>query len=147
MAKRIPASMRTREALSALIEGRLASPAGRSELVELATRLIVEETEVGGCTFKPGEMVMLPFPSANRDPAVFPDPDRLDLERTPNPHLAFGHGVHFCLGASLARLEAEVAFSKLFARFSKLEQVGDPPRMRPGLVFHGLESLSLRLGA
>ena len=61
-------------------------------------RLIVEETEVGGCTFKAGEMVMLPFPAANRDPEVFPDADKVILDRVENRHMAFGVGIHRCLG-------------------------------------------------
>jgi cytochrome P450 len=113
--------------------------------VQITSRRPLEDVEIAGQRFARGEEIAVSLGASNRDPAVFAEPDRLDLARAPNPHLAFGHGVHFCLGASLARLEAEVAFTRLFARFSKIEQVGDPPRMRPGLVFHGLESLSLRL--
>jgi hypothetical protein len=114
--------------------------------VQATSRRPLEDVELAGQRFARGEEIAVSLGAANRDPAVFAEPDRLDLARAPNPHLAFGHGIHFCLGASLARLEAEVSFSKLLARFSKLEQTGEPPRMRPGLVFHGLQSLSLRLG-
>jgi cytochrome P450 len=113
--------------------------------VQATSRRPLEDVEIAGQRFARGEELVVSLGAANRDPAVFADPDRLDLERAPNPHLGFGHGIHFCLGASLARLEAEVAFAKLLARFSKLERVGEPPRVRPGLVFHGLEALPLRL--
>ena len=76
-------------------------------------RLVVKEAEVGGCTFQPGQMVMLPFPSANRDPEAFPDPDKVILDRAENRHLAFGIGIHRCLGSNLARMELRVALDGL----------------------------------
>ena len=68
---------------------------------------------------------MLLLASANRDPAQFADPDRLDLARNPNPHLAFGHGIHFCLGAPLARLELKSVFSQLIPRFPDMRLTVD----------------------
>jgi cytochrome P450 len=85
--------------------------------------------------------------SANRDPSRFGDPDRLDLGRDSSGHLAFGHGIHYCLGAPLARLEAEIAFSHLLARFGsiRLAVPAESLRWRPSTLIHGLESLPVRL--
>jgi cytochrome P450 len=93
-------------------------------------RVVAEPTELGGCTMLPGEAVFLTILAANRDPRVFAEADRLVLDRTPNPHLSFGHGVHFCLGASLARLEARIALPRLMARFPGLRPAG-PPTWKP----------------
>jgi cytochrome P450 PksS len=83
--------------------------------------------------------------SANRDPSQFKDPDTLDLARTPNKHLSFGLGGHFCLGAPLARLEGRIAFSALLRRLPRLalEDPDRPARWRRGMVFRGLESLPM----
>ena len=80
-------------------------------------RVIVEETEVGGCPVKPGEMVMLAYGAANRDPAVFPDPDRVIIDRGENRHAAFGLGIHRCVGAHLARMELRVAVEEWLRAF------------------------------
>lgn len=79
-------------------------------------RVVKEETEVAGCPFKAGEMVMLPFPSANRDPSVFPDPDKVIIDRAENRHMAFGIGIHRCLGSNLARMELRVALEEWLRR-------------------------------
>src|SRR5262249_29181998 len=73
-------------------------------------------------TIREGAKVVVFFPSANRDEDVFPDPDRFDIERTPNHHLAFGHGTHFCLGAPLARMESRAVFREVLSRFSTIER-------------------------
>jgi cytochrome P450 len=88
-------------------------------------RLIVEDAEIGGCTFKAGQMVMLPFPSANRDPEVFPDPDRVILDRAENRHMAFGVGIHRCLGSNLARMELRVALEEWLRRIPRFT-LADP---------------------
>jgi cytochrome P450 len=94
-----------------------------------------------------GEQVLIAISSADRDPAQFPDPDRLDLGRDTSGHVAFGHGIHYCLGAPLARMEAEVALGALLARFPEIS-LAVPPRelrWRPVSLMNGLESLPVRL--
>lgn len=79
-------------------------------------REVVKEAEIGGCAFKPGEMVLLSFPAANRDPAVFSDADKVMIDRTENRHTAFGLGIHRCLGSNLARMELRVALEEWLGR-------------------------------
>jgi cytochrome P450 len=79
-------------------------------------RKVVQDVELGGTQLKSDEFLMVLFASANRDERQFPEPDRFDIHRDTQGHVAFGHGIHFCLGASLARLEARIAFESLFAR-------------------------------
>ncbi|HZO25947.1 MAG TPA: cytochrome P450 [Chloroflexota bacterium] len=88
-------------------------------------RVVVEDTEVAGCPVKAGQMVMLPFPSANRDPEVFPDADKVILDRAENRHLAFGIGIHRCLGSNLARMELGVALEEWLRRIPNFE-LADP---------------------
>jgi cytochrome P450 len=85
--------------------------------------------------------------SANRDPARFTDPDRLDVSRDAGGHVGFGHGIHYCLGAPLARIEGEVAFRALISRFPALSLAAEPAtlRWRPSSLIHGLETLPVRL--
>ena len=80
---------------------------------------------------------------ANRDPAVFTEPERFDIARDPNPHLAFGAGIHYCLGAPLARLEGEIAVQRLLARYPALALADESPRWRPWINLRGLEALTL----
>ena len=110
-------------------------------------RFTTEDVPVGDVVIPAGEWVFPATSSANRDPAQFPDPDRLDLDRDTSGHLAFGHGIHYCLGAPLARMEAEVALGALLARFPEIS-LARPPRelrLRPVSVMNGLESLPVRL--
>lgn len=90
-------------------------------------RQATRDTERGGCPIKAEEMVLIPFPSANRDPEAFPDPDTFDVERSPNKHVAFGLGVHRCLGVNLARLELSIALEELLARIPqwRLDPAGE----------------------
>jgi cytochrome P450 len=87
--------------------------------------------------------VLLPIGCANRDPAVFPDPERLDVGRADARHVSFGYGIHFCLGAGLARLEAQLAIGGLLARAPRLEPACDDARLawRPGWLLRGLTAL------
>jgi unspecific monooxygenase len=80
--------------------------------------------------------------AANRDPARFPDPDLFDPSRSPNPHVSFGAGIHFCIGAPLARLEMEIALPLLFERLPNLA-LASPPNYRNAYHFHGLERLNV----
>jgi cytochrome P450 family 142 subfamily A polypeptide 1 len=91
------------------------------------SRTVVTDVTVAGEHLRAGDQIMLMYPSANRDDAVFADPFRFDVTRQPNPHLAFGFGPHFCLGASLARLELKVMFERVLARLPNLELATDDP--------------------
>lgn len=117
--------------------------------VERSTfRYTTEAVDVGGVTIPPQSVVCVVLAAADRDPGCFPDPDRLDLARTPNHHLAFGHGIHFCLGAPLARLEGQVAIGSLIAHFPRLELACPVDRLRfraAGHLIRGLEALPVRL--
>jgi cytochrome P450 len=110
-------------------------------------RFTLEPTEIAGVTIPAREWVLCVTSSANHDPARFADPERLDLSRDAGGHLAFGHGIHFCLGAPLARLEGEIAFGSLLARFPALSLAvpASSLRWRPSSLIHGLESLPVRL--
>ncbi|MGK5629354.1 cytochrome P450 family protein [Streptomyces sp. URMC 123] len=106
-------------------------------------RFPTEDLEIGGVTVPAGETVLLSLASANRDPARFPAPDSLDLDRGPSGHLALGHGIHHCLGAPLARLETEVALTELLGRFPsiRLDVPRSDLRWRPSIRARGLISL------
>ena len=110
-------------------------------------RFTTEDVAVGDVVIPAGEWVLPAISSANRDPAQFPDPDRLDLGRDTSGHVAFGHGIHHCLGAPLARMEAEVALGALLARFPRISLALPPSelRWRPVSLMNGLESLPVRL--
>ena len=108
-------------------------------------RIARKEVEIGGQTIRTGDRVRLILASANRDAEVFDEPDRLDLTRNPCDHLSFGIGVHFCLGAELARLEGEIALSTIVRRFPHLRLTGQALRWRPAPVLRGLEALPLAL--
>ncbi len=110
-------------------------------------RLIVEETEVGGCTFKAGQMVMLPFPAANRDPEVFPDPDKVILDRVENRHMAFGVGIHRCLGAGFARLMIRVSLEEWLRAIPEFDLVDpDDVHWSIGMIW-GPRRVAVRVGA
>jgi len=104
-------------------------------------RTVTRAVELHGRTLREGDQVILMYPAANRDPAVFDDPDRFDVRRDPNPHLAFGFGPHFCMGASLARLELQVMFSELLRRLPDLHLAGDPMPRRSSNFISGPETM------
>ena len=114
--------------------------------VQVTSRMPLEDLEIHGVRIPKGGEVNALIGSANRDPAQFPAPDRLRLERSDNRHLSFGHGVHFCLGAPLARLEGEVVFRELVRRFPRLSMEREDPPRRQGFVLRGLASLPVVLG-
>jgi cytochrome P450 len=112
--------------------------------VQFVTREVLEPAEVDSVALAPGEAVVAVLGAANRDPERFPEPDRFDVGRADNQPLSFGAGIHFCLGAPLARLEAQVVFARLRERFAGLEPlVAEPPRATGFL--RGLQSLPVRV--
>ncbi len=110
--------------------------------LQLFQRTALADAEAGGLDVPAGERVALLLGSANRDPDVFPEPGRLDVARSPNPHLGFGAGIHFCLGAPLARVELQEELRALVRLAPTLELAADPIR-KPGHVIRGLERLDV----
>lgn len=108
-------------------------------------RNAAEDLEINGFAVKKGMKVGLLYASANRDEAMFPDAGRFDIRRTPNRHLSFGGGAHFCLGNHLARMEMEAVFGGLLARFARLDLVAEPEWKR-GLSFRGVKGLKIAAG-
>ena len=146
------------EQLRLLLEDPDRIPAAVEELIRFSApvphatfRVTTQPVEVEGVTIPAGRQVLVCLGSANRDPDVYDAPNVLDLGREPRPHLGFGHGIHFCLGAPLARLEARIAFGALFARFPELSLAVERSELRwthgDGLVLRGLAELPVRLGA
>jgi cytochrome P450 len=105
-------------------------------------RTATGDCELGGHSIRSGEKVVVSFTSANRDPDVFDRPDRFDIRRQPNPHLVFGHGPHFCLGAHLARVQMRALFAEVLARTSVLEPAGEPAFLRSNFQ-RGIKRLPL----
>jgi cytochrome P450 len=108
--------------------------------VQMTGRRTTTDLEIGGQHIAAGVIVLPLLGAANRDPRQFSEPDTLDLTRNPNPHVGFGRGIHFCLGAPLARLEGQIAINALVQRFPKLELAGEPTR-RDQITLRGLSSL------
>ena len=111
--------------------------------LQMFERWVLEPITVRGVEIPKGAELGLLFGSANRDPDVFDEPDELDLSRDPNPHLTFGAGIHFCLGAPLGRQELQISFATLMDRFPNLELV-EEPRWKPNYIVRGLEGLRVR---
>ncbi|MGE3818640.1 MAG: cytochrome P450 [Isosphaeraceae bacterium] len=109
-------------------------------------RLAPDDVTLGGKRIRKRQAVLAVMGAGNRDPERFPDPDRLDLSRTDNRHLAFGWASHFCFGAPLARLEGQIAFETLLRRFPRLELTGAPLAWRENLGLRGLVALPLQYG-
>jgi pimeloyl-[acyl-carrier protein] synthase len=110
-------------------------------------RIATDDCEVGGETIRRGEIVAVMIAAANRDPAHFSRPEEFDVGRSPNRHLTFGYGIHFCLGAPLARLECEVTFTRLLQRFPQIVALDEAPRWKAQLFFRGLEGLRVQVAA
>jgi len=109
-------------------------------------RVATENVQIDGVTIKEGDQVVLMYSSANRDPSHFDDPEILKVNRTPNHHLSFGHGTHFCLGASLARLEIKIFFEEFLNRFKNLSlDMSEPPVEMPNSFVYGLKEAHIFL--
>ena len=115
--------------------------------VHLTGRVPLEDIEVGGHLFEAGDQVVTLVAAANRDPARFDSPDELDIRRTDNHHLTFSQGIHYCLGAALARVEGQVTLASLAQRFPNVELETTDPRYRDHFVLRGLRELRIALPA
>jgi len=153
-----------RNAISGGISALIENPAERQKLVDdpslipLAADEIVryvspvlnfqrtatQDTEVRGTKIKKGQKVLLCYPSANRDEDVFKDPDRFIADRDPNPHIGFGIGNHFCLGANLARMEIRVVLEEVLKRIPDLEYTDGPPKMHPSTLVRSFKHMPVR---
>src|SRR5262249_54230451 len=109
--------------------------------VQFTNRVVLEDIELGGKLIHKGQMLLLVLAAANRDPEQFPEPDRLDTVRAPNHHVAVGQGIRFCLGAPLARMEAQIAFSTMLRRLPGLKGAGGNLEYRENFNFRGLKAL------
>jgi cytochrome P450 len=112
--------------------------------IKVLNRWVVVETEIRGRRISPGERVHLVLSSANRDPEKFADPDTLDLSRRPNPQIAFGKGIHACIGAQLARMETRIAVARIVERLPGLALAAEP-RWKPSLASRSLEELRVEV--
>ncbi len=112
--------------------------------LQLFKRWVLVDMEYKGSHFKPGEQLAFLYGAANRDPNRFANPNQLDITRKDNPHLSFGSGIHYCLGAPLARLEIQIAVSALLRRMPHLQPVQARPERRPSYVIRGYKTLPVR---
>lgn len=112
--------------------------------VQATVRVATEDLEIGGQEIAEGSLILVSIGAANHDPMVFTEPERLDLGRDPNPHLGFGFGAHFCLGAGLARLEGSIALQALVERFPHMSLATEHPKYRPNPILRGLEALPVK---
>jgi cytochrome P450 len=142
---RHPGQLAALRAEPALIDGAIEEILRYEGPVETATwRFAREPVDIGGALIPTGEPVLIALASAGRDPARFPAPDTFDIRRPAQGHLAFGHGIHYCLGAPLARMEARIAIPTLLARAPRLALAPGPIRWRPGLLMRGPVRLPVR---
>ena len=111
---------------------------------QLGNRRVVADTVLGGVAMKEGDLITIAIGAANRDPKYFPDPDRFDVGRNPNRHLAFASGIHVCAGMNVARLEGRIALERFLTRFPDYRLEGAPVRS-PRARFRGFITLPARL--
>ncbi|MEV5240328.1 cytochrome P450 [Streptomyces cinnamoneus] len=137
---RHPAQLAALRADPALLPGAVEELLRYDTPLQLFERWVLDDIEIGGTLVPRGSEVALLFGSANRDPARFPGAERLDVTRADNPHLGFGAGIHYCLGAPLARIELQAVFGALLRRAPHLRLVAEP-QWKPGFVIRGLREL------
>lgn len=106
-------------------------------------RWVLDDIEVGGVAIPRGQELALQFAAANRDPAAFAHADEIVLDRAPNPYLSFGAGIHYCLGAPLAKVEFDILFRKMITDLPTLQLVREP-RWKPRFILRGLDALAVR---
>jgi cytochrome P450 len=111
--------------------------------VHVTARIATQDADVGGVAVEQGQTVLVHLAAANRDPERFPDPDALDIARPDPHHLTFSHGIHYCLGAALARLEGQETFRALSQRFPRLDLAAEPIH-RDHFVLRGYQGVQLR---
>ena len=136
-----PAELERLRREPALIGGAVEELLRYDSPVQRTARITNAEVELGGKTIPQGAFVVTAIGAANRDPAHFPDPDRLDVARGDNRHIAFGCGIHFCLGAPLARVEGQLALGSLLRRMTRLRLAGAARQWRESSTLRGLEAL------
>ncbi len=138
--------------MQALVQNPALIPMAIEELLRFDTplqlfrRWVLEDMEYGGYQFKQGDELGFMFGAANRDPVRFNQPNSLDVTREDNPHITFGGGVHYCLGAPLARLELQIAYQTLLGRLPNLRLAGAAPQFKDAYVIRGLHNLCLKFG-
>jgi cytochrome P450 len=138
-------AMRTLQAEPALLSSAIEEFLRYESPNQRIMRLAKTDVELGGTVIQQGQAIMLVLGAANRDAAQFPEPDRLDLRRAPNRHLAFAAGAHFCIGAPLARLEAHIALRSLLERFPRLRAARAGQDWTRSYTLRVLQSLPVRL--
>ncbi|MEV7684660.1 cytochrome P450 [Streptomyces bungoensis] len=140
-----PGQLAALRADASLLDGAVEEMLRYEGPVETATfRFAAEPLEIGGTAIAPGESVLVGLTAAQRDDSRHPDPDHFDIRRDTRGHLAFGHGIHYCLGAPLARLEGRIAIGTLLERAPGLALDGEPGEWLPGLLMRGVRSLPVR---
>jgi cytochrome P450 len=139
-----PDQRRRLQADPALIESAVDEMLRYEGSVQMTSRIVDHDLEFRGQRFEEGQVVLLLLGAANRDPAQFPEPDRFDVARRPNRHLAFGQGIHYCLGAPLAVAEAQVCFQTLLRRLPEPEAAFEAPDWGQSFILRGLKSLPVR---
>ncbi len=113
--------------------------------VDITVRVASRDMELQGCPIKQTQAIITSLPASNRDPRAYANPDAFDITREAKPHVSFGGGAHICIGAPLARLEAQVVFQMLFDRFPNLTLAEETVTWKPTVFFHGLQRLNVRL--
>jgi cytochrome P450 len=113
--------------------------------VQFTGRVALDDIPLGDVIIPKGQQAVILLASANRDPEQFTEPDRLDIARAENHHLSFGHGIHYCVGAPLARMEAEIALGTLVQRFPGMRLLTDVPAYKENIVLRGLAALPVGL--